>query len=335
MSREQEDATMHTKARPLVSPQDQQAPPASRAKRSGSAAIRELRRNWMLYAMALPGILYFLVFRYGPMYGASIAFKKYRVLEGITGSPWVGLKNFQTTFNSPFFINILTNTVLISVYKLAFSLPIAVAMALLLNDVRVPWFKRFVQTVTYLPHFLSWIVIFGISLTVLSPSTGLVNMVIQSAGGSPINFMANPTWFRSVLVGSELWKNVGWNAIIYLAALAGISPTLYEAAAVDGASRWQRIRHISLPGILPVIVLVTMLNIGNLLSAGFEHVFVFYNPAVYRVGDIIDTWVYRQGIQGFQYSVAAAVGLFKGIVGCVLLVVANWAAKRWAGAGIW
>lgn len=296
---------------------------------------RDLRRHSVLYLMALPGILYFLVFRYAPMYGAIIAFKNYRVLLGITGSPWVGLDNFLTIFRSPYFSNILVNTMLISVYKLAFGLPLAVIVALMLNEVRARWFKRFVQTITYLPHFLSWIVIFGISLTVFSPSTGLVNKGIAAVGGSPINFLAEPAWFRSVLVGSELWKNVGWNAIIYLAALAGISPSLYEAAAVDGASRFQRIRHISIPGILPVIVLVTMLNIGNLLSAGFEHVFVFYNPSVYKVADIIDTWVYRQGVQGFQYSVATAVGLFKGLVGCALLVVANWAAKRWANSGIW
>jgi putative aldouronate transport system permease protein len=296
---------------------------------------RELRRHKTLYLMALPGVLYFVVFRYGPMYGAIIAFKEYRVLDGIAGSPWVGLQHFATIFRSPYFTNILTNTVLISVYKLLFGLPLAVIMALLLNEVRVRWFKRTVQTITYLPHFLSWIVVFGISLTVLSPSTGLLNKGIEAAGGTPVNFLVSPTWFRTVLVSSEIWKHVGWNAIIYLAALAGVSPSLYEAAAVDGASRLQRIRHISLPGILPVIVLVTMLNIGNLLSAGFEHVFVFYNPAVYRVADIIDTWVYRQGLQGFQYSVGAAVGLFKGVVGCVLLLVANWAAKRWANAGIW
>lgn len=295
----------------------------------------DIQKHPALYLMVLPGLIYFIIFRYGPMYGAIIAFKNYRVLDGFTGSPWVGLKNFQRIFSSPYFTNILTNTLLISIYKLFFGLPLAIGMALLLNEVRAAWFKRTVQTVTYLPHFLSWIVVFGIGLTVLSPSTGLVNKALVATGGSPVNFLADPNWFRTVLVASDIWKNIGWNAIIYLAALAGISPSLYEAAAVDGASRFGRIWHISLPGILPVIVLVSMLNIGNLLSAGFEQVFIFYNPAVYGVGDIIDTWVYRQGIQGFQYSIAAAVGLFKGVVGCVLLVVANWMAKRWAGSGIW
>jgi putative aldouronate transport system permease protein len=300
-----------------------------------AALAKDLRRNRILYLMVLPGVLYFLIFRYVPMYGAIIAFKNYRILQGFTGSPWVGLKNFETIFSSTYFTSILINTLLISFYKLIIGTPLAVLMALLLNEVRARWFKRTVQTVTYLPHFLSWVVVFGVALQVLSPATGLANKAIVGAGGEPINFLADPHWFRSVLVASEVWKNIGWNTIIYLAALAGISLSLYEAAAVDGASRFRRIWHITLPGIRPVIVLVTMLNIGNLLSAGFDQVFVFYNPAVYGVGDIIDTWVYRQGIQGFQYSVAAAVGLFKGVVGLILLVTANWAAKRWGDSGIW
>lgn len=297
--------------------------------------LRHLRSDYLLYLMVVPGLLYFCVFRYAPMYGAIIAFKGYRVLDGITGSPWVGWRNFEQIFGSPYFANILTNTVLISVYKIIVGTPAAVALALLLHEVRVRWFKRAVQTITYLPHFLSWIVVFGIALVVLSPSSGLANKGLEAFGVSPIEFLSDPTWFRSVLVGSDVWKNIGWNAIVYLAALAAISPTLYEAAAVDQASRFRRVWHISLPGILPVIVLVTTLNIGQLLSAGFEQIFVFYNPSVYSVGDIIDTWVYRQGIQGFQYSVAAAVGLFKGLVGCVLLLAANWAAKRWANSGLW
>jgi len=311
------------------------------ARRAGAPGVlahgllRELRRHHALYLMVVPGVVYFLVFRYVPMLGAVIAFKDYRVLDGIVGSPWVGLKNFQTIFTSPFFASILANTLIISVFKLVVGLPLAVSMALLLNEVRVRWFRRAVQTVSYLPHFLSWVVVFGIALMVLSPSSGLANKVIAGAGGHPINFLTDPFWFRQVLVGLDVWKNIGWNAIIYLAALAGVSPSLYEAAAVDGASRFRRVWHISLPAILPVVVLVTMLNIGNLLSAGFEQVFVFYNPSVYGVGDIIDTWVYRQGIEGFQYSVAAAVGLFKGVVGCALLVVAHLLAKRWAAVGLW
>jgi putative aldouronate transport system permease protein len=321
---------MNTRAQP-------QEQPHSRRSAGGLLGwlSRELRMHSILYLMVLPGVLYFLVFRYFPMYGAIIAFKDYRVLEGFSGSAWAGLKHFRTIFSSPFFYNVLGNTLLISIYKLLFGMPAAVILAVLLNEVRAAWFKRLVQTITYLPHFLSWVVVFGVLLATLSPSSGLLNKGIATFGGQPINFLASPQWFRPVLVVSDIWKDLGWSTIIYLAALAGISPTLYEAAVVDGATRLQRIRYITLPGILPVIVLVTLLRIGNLLSAGFEQVFVLYNPSVYGVADIIDTWVYRQGIQGFQFSVAAAVGLFKGAVGAALLVSSNWLAKRFAGTGIW
>ncbi len=308
---------------------------APRARTWWSAAARDVRRHYLLYLMVLPGIVYFLVFRYGPMYGAIIAFKDYRVLDGITGSPWVGLEHFREVFSSTYFTNILTNTIIISVYKLVFGLPPAIGMALLLNEVRVTWFKRSVQTITFLPHFLSWVVISGILLVMLAPSEGLVNKGIVNLGVDPVNFLADPNWFRTVLVASDIWKDIGWGAIIYLAALANIPTDLYEAAAVDGAGRFRRIVNISLPSILPVVVLVALLSVGSLLSAGFEQVFVLYNPAVYEVSDIIDTWVYRQGIQGFQFSVAAAVGLFKGVVGLFLILGANWAAKRYTGNGIW
>ena len=297
---------------------------------------RLLREFWdqrILYLMILPGILYFLIFRYYPMYGAVLAFKDYSVPDGIFGSPWVGLDNFRQVFNSTYFTNILTNTLLISAYRFFFALPAGIILALLLNEVRIGWFKKSVQTVTYLPHFLSWVVVYGVLLAMLS-TDGLVNQPIQSLGGSPINFLANPDWFRTVLVGSGIWKEAGWSAIIYLAALTSISQELYEAASVDGASRLRRIWDISLPGIIPVVALVSLLSLGNLLSAGFEQVFVMYNPAVYRVGDIVDTWVYRNGIQGFQFSVGAAVGLFKGVIGMVLIVFCNWLARRLTGKGI-
>ncbi len=304
-------------------------------RRRWRGLVRNVRQHPLLYLMALPGVLYFVIFHYWPMYNAQIAFKDFRILDGISGSPWVGLEHFLSVFKSTYFVNVVVNTLLISFYKLLFGVPAAVIMALLLNEVRVGWFKRFAQTITYLPHFLSWVVVFGIMLTILSPSSGLLNKGIEALGGTPINFLGSTTYFRSVLVFSDIWKDIGWGAIIYLAALAGVSPSLYEAAAVDGATRFHRIWHISLPSILPVIVLVTLLSIGNIMSAGFGQVFVFYNPSVYVVGDIIDTWVYRQGIQGFQFSVATAVGLFKGVVGLVLILVTNWAAKRFTGTGIW
>ncbi|MDQ3541260.1 MAG: ABC transporter permease subunit [Chloroflexota bacterium] len=296
--------------------------------------MQDLRNQRILYLMVLPGVVYFLIFRYYPMYGATIAFKDYRVLDGIVGSPWVGLEHFREVFNSTYFSSILENTLLISLYRFSFGIPVGIALALMLNEVRIGWFKQSVQTVTYLPHFLSWVIVFGVLQVLLSPSGGLINRSIVATGGSSINFLADPNWFRIVLVGSGMWKEVGWSAIIYLAALASISNELYEAASVDGASRLRRIWDISLPGILPVVMLVSLLNLGNLLSAGFEQVFIMYNPAVYGVGDIIDTWVYRQGIQGFQYSTGAAVGLFKGVVGMVLIVACNWLARRTTGKGI-
>jgi putative aldouronate transport system permease protein len=296
--------------------------------------LKEIRDQRVLYLMILPGLAYFLVFRYFPMYGAIIAFKDYRVLDGIVGSPWVGFDNFREIFDSTYFPQIMRNTLLISAYRFFFGIPAGITLALLINEVRIGWFKKSIQTVTYLPHFLSWIVVYGVLLVMLSSPGGLVNQSLGVFGLEPINFLADQNWFRSVLVGSGLWKETGWSAIIYLAALTSISPELYEAAAVDGASRLRRIWDISLPGILPVVALVSLLNLGNLLSAGFEQVFIMYNPAVYSVGDIIDTWVYRQGIQGFQYSIGAAVGLFKGIIGMFLIVTCNWLARRFTGRGI-
>lgn len=297
-------------------------------------AYREFRNQRILYLMVLPGLIYFLVFRYYPMYGAIIAFKDYRVTEGITGSPWVGLEHFREIFSSTYFTNVLSNTLLISAYRFFFGIPAPILLALMLNEVRITWFKKCVQTVTYLPHFLSWVVIYGILSIMLSSSDGLVNKAIVSAGGAKISFLSDPDWFRTVLVASGIWKEIGWSAIIYLAALTAISTELYEAASVDGASRLRKIRDISLPGIMPVVALVSLLSLGNLLSAGFEQVFLMYNPAVYGVGDIIDTWVYRQGIQNFQFSVAAAVGVFKGVIGLILIVTCNWLAKRFTGKGV-
>ncbi len=297
--------------------------------------INNMRMHPWWYLMILPGIAFFITFRYLPLGGVTLAFKKYQVLEGIWGSPWIGFKHFEILFNSYYFSNILTNTLVISFLKSSFGMISSLLLAILLNEVRVAWFKRLIQTLTYLPHFLSWVVISGILLSLLSPAGGLINaFLVNQLQMQPIAFLTAPEWFRMVLVGSELWKNLGWNAIIFLAALTGISPTLYEAAAVDGASRLQRIWHITLPGILPVVGLVALLNIGSIMNAGFEQVFVLYNPAVYDVSDIIDTWVYRQGLQNFQLELATAVGLFQGVIGFFLIMTTNWIAKKTTGNGI-
>lgn len=314
------------------------APRPETIEKSVAPSRRPFRKIWqhrVIYLMLLPGLLYFAIFRYGPLYLAQIAFKDFQPLLGVEGSPWIGLDNFISFINSYYFTQLMFNTILISVLKLVLGIPFAIILAIALSETRFIKFSRFVQTVTYLPHFLSWVVMFGVLLALLSPTDGMVNGVISSTGGQPINFLADPDWFRVVIIGSDIWKETGWGAIIYLAALLSIDPTLHEAAAIDGASRLRRIWHISLPGIKDVIVLVTLLRLGNILDAGFNQIFVLYSLPVYSVADVIDTWVYRQGILNFQFGLATAVGIFKGVIGLVLLVVANKAAKKFAGSSLY
>jgi putative aldouronate transport system permease protein len=296
---------------------------------------RALYKYRWLYLMILPGFIYFVLFRYLPLWNAQIAFKQFKPLLGVWGSPFVGFKNFITFFHSFYFTELLANTVIISLLKLVLGMPMAIVLALCIYETAFKRLARFVQTISYLPHFLSWVIMYGILLVMLSPDNGLVNEAIKAAGGDPIAFLYSPQWFRTVVVGSDIWKDTGWGTILYLAALMSIDPTLFEAAAVDGASRLQRIWHISLPGILSTIVVVTLLRLGNILDAGFQQIFMLYSLPVYSVGDIIDTWVYRQGILEFQFSLATAVGLFKGVIGLVLVLIANRLTKRFSGSGIY
>jgi putative aldouronate transport system permease protein len=291
---------------------------------------RSIWRHRWIYALMTPSLLYFAIFRYGPLWNAQIAFKDFKPLLGVVGSPWIGFEHFLTFINSFYFEQLMLNTVLFSSMKLVLGLPIAVILALALHECWFGRFRTFVQTAVYLPHFLSWVIMFGVMLSLLSPGSGLINTVIEELGGEPIAFLTSVGWFRPIIVLSEIWKETGWSTIIYLAALLSINPHLYEAATVDGASNLRRIWHISIPGIMPVIVLVTMLRLGNILDAGFNQIFVLYSVPVYSVGDIIDTWVYRQGILQFQFSLGAAVGLFKGAIGLVLILAANQVAKRLA-----
>jgi putative aldouronate transport system permease protein len=304
---------------------------SERARRLGQAIWRF---RWVYLIMA-PTLVYYLIFKYIPFYNAQIAFKDFQPLLGIEGSPWVGLQNLEGFFNSIYFSQLITNTVFFSGARLVLGLPIAIFLALMLHETRFALFRNLVQTVTYLPHFISWVIMFGILLMMLSPSEGLVNEVIKASGGEPIAFLTTPGWFRQIVIGSDIWKETGWSTILYLAALLSISPELYEAAAVDGATRLQRIWNISLPGILPVVVLVTLLRLGNILEGGFTQLFVLYSLPVYSVGDIIDTWVYRSGILDFQFSLATAVGLFKGAIGLVLIIVSSKIAERVAGRGLY
>lgn len=294
-----------------------------------------LNRHKILYLMLLPGIAYFVIFKYIPMGGLVLAFKDYRLLEGIAGSPWVGMKWFDKIFDSPYFFNLLSNTLLISLYKILFGMPPDIILALLLNEIRNVWFKRTFQTITYMPYFLSWVIVYGIFLALLMPNSGIVNQGIAALGFDQISFFTSTEWFRSVLVGSEVWKDIGFGTIIYIAALASVDPVLYEAAKVDGAGRFRQMWHISIPGIRGVIVLMLIIRLGNIMEAGFSQIFSFLNAAVYSVADVFGTWVYRTGIEEFQISIATAMGLFNGIVGLILVVLANWVAKRLTGSGVW
>lgn len=306
-------------------------PPKKRMNRFSRAIVKYKG----LYLMMIPGLIYFLIFRYMPLWNAQIAFKDFKPLLGVFASPFVGFKHFLAFFDSYYFSQLIGNTLFFSMAKLILGMPIAIILALCIYESMYKRFARLVQTITYMPHFLSWVIMFGILLMMLSPGEGLINEIIKASGGKPIPFLMSPTWFRAVVVGSDVWKETGWSTILYLAALMAIDPTLFEAAAVDGASRLQRIWHISLPGIVSTIVVVTLLRLGNILDAGFHQIFVLYSLPVYSVGDILDTWVYRQGILEFQFSLATAVGIFKGAIGLVLVLVSNRLARKFAGGGIY
>lgn len=286
--------------------------------------------------MLLPVMAWYVIFAYGPMYGIQLAFKDYNFAEGIWGSPWVGMKHFVYLFtSSPDFLNILKNTVVISFYHIIFGFPAPIILALLFNEVRVSFFKKVAQTISYLPHFLSWIVIGGILVTILSPTTGVVNHVLNLIGIDPIYFLGSETYFRFTLVLSGIWKEVGWGTIIYLAALAGIDQQMYEAAVIDGANRWKQTIHITIPTIMPVISILLILRVGGVLDAGFDQILTLYSPAVYSVADVIDTYVYRIGLQNFQFSLTTAVGLFKNVVGLMLVLFANYIIKKMGQEGIY
>ena len=296
-----------------------------------------LQRVWKyreLYLLLLPTIIFFLIFAYVPYGGLLIAFQDFSPRRGVFGSEWVGLEHFQYLFGRAGFIQILTNTILISAYKLVFGMPIPILFALLLNELRNVVFKRITQTLTYFPHFLSWVVYGGLMVIFMAPGGALANMM-ESFGLSDPRFLSTTSSYRGMLVVTNIMKEFGWNAIIYLAGITAISPTLYEAATVDGANRWQQMRHITLPGIRGVIMILFILNLGHILDAGFEQVFVMYNPSVYSVAEIIDTYVYRIGLVSGRFSLATAVGLFKGLIGMILILSSNQILKRLDMPTIW
>jgi putative aldouronate transport system permease protein len=289
--------------------------------------------------LIMPGLLYFIVFYYIPMYGVVIAFQDFKPYGGIRtmiyDPVWVGFKHFEDFFNSYYFGRLLKNTLLISSYKLLFGFPAPIVLALMLNEVIRAKFKKIVQTISYLPHFLSWVIISGMVMSLLSRTAGPINTIITAFGGKPIAFMGEPEYFRSILVTSDIWATVGWGSIVYLAALAGINPALYESAKIDGANRFRQIVHISLPGISNIISILFVLSIGGILNAGFEQVLLLYSESVYSVGDIIDTYVYREGLLRNNFSYAAAISMFKNVIGLLFLLIANYVVKRLGREGIW
>jgi putative aldouronate transport system permease protein len=272
------------------------------------------------------------------MFGIIIAFKDISPFGGVRGifeAPWVGFRQFSRFLNSMFFWNLMRNTVVIRALKLVWGFPAPILLALLLNEVRLKRFKRVVQTISYLPHFISWVVVSGLVFSLLSKEVGVVNVALESLGFKPVAFLLEPKYFRSILVLSAMWKGIGWSSIVYLAAITSIDPELYEAATIDGANKVQQALHITIPGISLIIVIQLIFSIGNMLNAGFEQVLLLYSPRVYEVADIIDTYVYRVGIQGLEYSFAAAVGLFKSVVALILLLITNKVAHKFGYPGIW
>lgn len=294
---------------------------------------KDLQRNKYMYIIILPVVIYLLVFCYKPMYGIVIAFQKFRPTLGIANSPWVGLKHFKTFFTDPYFGRILRNTFTISFLSLIFGFPAPILFALLLNEVKVKWFKKTVQTITYMPHFISLVVICGL-VTTFCQSNGLFNDIIALFGGERENLLLNKNLFYPIYVLSGIWQGMGWSSIIYLAALAGIDQEQYEAAKIDGASRLQQMRYITLPGLLPTVSMLLILNLGSILNVGHEKVMLLYQPLTYEVADVIGTYVYRRGLISGEYSYSTAVGIFNSVVNLVFLVVSNKISKKLGQSGL-
>jgi len=294
-----------------------------------------IAKDWQLYTLLILPIIYYVIFKYGPMLGNIIAFRSYVPGGSVFGEEWVGLKYFQLFISDPTFWNVFKNTLIISVLQLVIGFPFPIIFALLLNEIRVKKFKKFVQTVSYLPYFLSTVVVAGMIQELLSPSSGVVNMVIKHFTGHTIAFLSLPQWFRTIYVGSGVWQGLGWGAILYLAALTNINMELYESAKIDGANRWQQTLHVTIPGIMPTIVILLILNIGSLLAVGYEKIMLLYNPLTYSTADVLSTYLYRMGLESNNFSYATAIGLFESIIGLILVSAANWFSRKFSETSLW
>ncbi len=301
----------------------------------GHTMVRYLRENWVLYLFVLPTVLYFVIFHYWPMYGATIAFKHFTPIKGILGSPWAGFAHFERFFNSYFFELLIRNTILISVYVLVAAFPVPIAFALMVNQVDYPLLRKTLQTASYVPYFISMVVFIGMIFLFLSPTNGVVNRLIMFFGGGATDFMGSAAWFRHVYVGTEIWKESGFAAIIYLAVLSTINPELHEAAIVDGATKLQRIIHIDIPGIVPTAVVLLILRVGRLMDIGFQKAFLMQTELNMDASEIIPTYVYKQGLLAAQFSFSAAVGLFNAVINLALILLVNQVSKRVTGNSLW
>ncbi|MCZ8511091.1 sugar ABC transporter permease [Paenibacillus filicis] len=300
-----------------------------------SRVLRRLRRDKWLYALLLPGVLYFLVFKYVPMWGVVLAFKNYQPFLGFWKSEWVGLEHFRNFFQNPDFLRLIKNTLLLSFYNLIFFFPAPIVLALLLNEIRVSLYKRTIQTLIYVPHFISMVIVASISYVFLTTEGGVVNELLQQYTGYKIQFLADPHWFRPLIIAQTVWKECGWGTIIFLAALAGVDAEQYEAAIMDGAGRWRQLWHITLPSIRSTIVILLILRMGDVLDNGFEQIYLMTNALNREVADVFDTYVYLMGITQGAFSYSTAVGLFKSVVGVVLVFGSNFLARRFGQSGIY
>ncbi|UOE43459.1 ABC transporter permease [Agromyces larvae] len=293
-----------------------------------------LKRDWRLYSLLVLPLVFLLVFRYLPMAGNIIAFRRFRPGGNIFGDEWVGFHYFEMFINDPTFWRVFTNTIVLGALCLVIIFPLPIVLALMLNELRSARFKRIAQSISYLPHFMSIVIVAGLVLQLVS-TRGTINQIVETFGGTPVDFIQKPEWFRPIFVGSEIWQTVGWGTILYLAALTTIDPQLYEAARIDGANRWKQTWHVTLPGIAPTIVVLLILNIGSFLSVSFEKVLLLQNPLVYSTGDVIATYLYRVGIGSGSFSYATAIGLFEAVIGLVLVMTANAISRRVTGASLW
>ena len=297
--------------------------------------VDHMKREWQLYLMLMPAIIWFIVFLYKPMYGLQIAFKDYSIFRGVAASPWVGFEHFETLLSNDQFARAFWNTIKISALNLLFAFPAPIILALMFNEIINTTYKRVTQTIVYLPHFISSVIIAGIITTAFSPTAGVVNTIMGWFGIDSIYFLTKPEWFRPIFVGTGIWQEAGFGSIVFLAAIAGVSPSLYESAVVDGASRWQMMWKITLPSILPTIIIMLIIRIGNIMEVSFEMIILLYQPATYETADVVNTWVFRQGLQSGQYDLAAAAGLFNAVVAFVLVMVANTLSRRYVRTSLW